>query len=520
MTVDTPAWVRDAVFYQIFPDRFAASTRVVKPGVMEAWDAPPTVHGFKGGDLLGVVERLDDLVELGITALYLNPVFSSASNHRYHTYDYLAVDPLLGGTPALRELLDAAHARGMRVVLDGVLNHASRGFWPFHHVAEAGVASPYRGWLHLDGAVLAGGRGLDPYPDADQADEQRRLERGGMPAAEASRRVLGYEGWWGLPALPRLNTDDPGCRAYLLGVAEHWLRFGIDGWRLDVAEEIDGGFWEEFRTRCRAVNPDAYLVAEIWHPKPEWLTGRHFDALMNYPLAEAILGFVGGRSLDLAVAREQHEFAVGVVPRDAASFAAELERLGALYDPAVTSVMLNLLGSHDVPRLRTVLGGDLDAVRLAMLLQLTLPGAPCIYYGDELGMEGHQDPDNRGAFPVGAPTGESAELRAFVRALVSLRHGHRALRDGALRVLAAQDQAIALLRSDGPDGMVVAANAGVAPVGVTVDLPGVDTDPVVVEVPGWPHGPDRLATWVGPGRLRLAVPARSGSVVHLVGRSL
>jgi glycosidase len=160
-----PAWVRDAVFYQVFPDRFARSSRVAKPGPLEAWDAPPTAHGFKVGDLLGIAEHLDELADLGVTALYLTPVFSSASNHRYHTYDYLAVDPLLGGTPALRELVDALHARGMRIVLDGVFNHVGRGFWPLQHVVENGLASPYVDWFHLDRERLAGGRGLDAYPD-------------------------------------------------------------------------------------------------------------------------------------------------------------------------------------------------------------------------------------------------------------------------------------------------------------------------------------------------------------------
>src|SRR5688572_5555330 len=166
MVIDTPAWVRDAVFYQVFPDRLARSDRVPKPGPLESWDAPPTILGFKGGDLLGVVEHLDRLVELGITALYLNPIFSSASNHRYHTDDYFHVDPLLGGDEALRELLDEAHARGMRVILDGVFNHAGRGFWPFHHVVENGAVSPYRDWFHLDPEVVEGRRALDPYPTA------------------------------------------------------------------------------------------------------------------------------------------------------------------------------------------------------------------------------------------------------------------------------------------------------------------------------------------------------------------
>ena len=151
MTIETPAWVRDAVFYQIFPDRFAISDRVVKPGPLEPWDSPPTVHGFKGGDLLGIVEHLDHVQAVGANAIYLNPVFNSASNHRYHTYDYMAVDPLLGSDAALRELLDACHARGIRVVLDGVFNHASRGFFPFNHVLESGKASPYRDWFYFNG---------------------------------------------------------------------------------------------------------------------------------------------------------------------------------------------------------------------------------------------------------------------------------------------------------------------------------------------------------------------------------
>jgi cyclomaltodextrinase len=144
VTIDTPSWVRDAIFYQIFPDRFASSERVQKPGPLEPWDTPPTVLGFKGGDLLGIVEHLPYLVDLGVNAIYLNPIYASAATHRYHTYDYFTVDPLLGGNDALRELLDVAHARGMRVILDGVFNHTGRGFWPFHHVLENGAASPPR----------------------------------------------------------------------------------------------------------------------------------------------------------------------------------------------------------------------------------------------------------------------------------------------------------------------------------------------------------------------------------------
>ena len=285
---DAPGWVRDAVFYQIFPDRFASSARVTKPGPLEPWNSPPTHQGFKGGDLLGIVEHLDYLTDLGVNALYLNPVFSSASNHRYHTYDYYQVDPLLGGNDALRELLDACHARSMRVILDGVFNHSGRGFWPFHHVVENGTGSPYVDWFFVDKDRLAKGGTLRPYP-TDRDREAALAEGAADPRrqGDAALRVLGYRAWWDLPALPKLNTDNPYLREHLMGAAEHWLRFGIDGWRLDVPEEIDVGFWREFRRRCRAVNPDAYIVGEIWHEKPEWLAGDTFDALMNYPLTEA-----------------------------------------------------------------------------------------------------------------------------------------------------------------------------------------------------------------------------------------
>ena len=171
MDIKTPAWVRDAVFYQVFPDRLARSGRVQAPGEFEAWSAEPTVEGFKGGDLYGIVAHLDRLQRLGVTALYLNPVFASASNHRYHTDDYYNVDPLLGGNEALRELLDEAHARGMHVVLDGVFNHSGRGWWPFHHLLENGMASPYRDWFYLADDVRAGGRALNAFPTEAQLAE-------------------------------------------------------------------------------------------------------------------------------------------------------------------------------------------------------------------------------------------------------------------------------------------------------------------------------------------------------------
>jgi neopullulanase len=468
---------------------------------------PPTHHGFKGGDLLGVEERLPYLAELGVTALYLNPVFTSASNHRYHTDDYLSVDPLLGGDSALRSLLDAAHARGMRVILDGVFNHTGRGFLAFHHILENGIASPYLDWYHVDRARLAAGRPLIAYPEPG-------LDHGGRDVMDR----LGYMAWWGLPALPKLNTDHPPVRELLLSVAEHWLRFGIDGWRLDVPGEIDDpAFWTEFRRRCRAIRPDAYLVGELWQEAQEWLAGDRFDAAMNYPLAEAILGYAAGSRLDRAALAFHSEYRERVRPMDGPTFAAELERINRLYDPAVTAVQLNLIGSHDTPRFRTLAGGRVDAVRLAVALLMALPGAPCLYYGDEIGMEGQHDPDNRRAFPPDEAAWD-IDLLGFVRALIRLRHAEPALRHGTVRVAGAAGDAVAIERRTDDATIVVALDAGdvASPFALVLpDLAGRRLLPV--PLPGWEGAEIGAVALDAQGRAELTLRPRSGVVLRAGG---
>lgn len=511
VTIDTPAWVRDAVFYQVFPDRLARSGRVEAPGELEPWDAPPTSHGFKGGDLYGVVAHLDRLRRLGVTALYLNPVFASASNHRYHTDDYFHVDPLLGGDEALRELLDEAHARDMRVVLDGVFNHSGRGFWPFHHILENGAQSPYRDWFHLDAEVKAGDRGLSAFPTPEQQATMGAMRVSGAPKGSTSRPVLGYEAWWDLPALPRLDLDEPHLRALILDVTEHWLRFGIDGWRLDVADEIGADFWREFRSRARAVKADAYLVAEIWTISPEWLEGDTFDALMNYPLTEAILGFAAQAHLETAIELPE-EYVGKLYPMDGAALWGRISQLGAVYDPGVVAVQLNLLGSHDTPRVRTLCGGDMASVRLATLLQMTLPGAPCIYYGDEIGMEGSMDPDCRRAFPVDPAEWEREPYR-WTADLAALRHSSRALRDGDLSLLGARGPALAYLLRHGHDAFACVLNAGNEPLTWELPLP---MAVAAAEAVALRIEPRREHVPVLEGEmLRITLPARDGAVVRL-----
>jgi neopullulanase len=332
----------------------------------------------------------------------------------------------------------------------------------------------------------------------------------------------GYRAWWGLPALPKLNTDDPEVREYLFGVAEHWLRFGIDGWRLDVPAEIDDeGFWQEFRRRCRAIRPDAYLVGEIWRQAPAWLQGDRFDALMNYPLAAAILGFVGGRHLDGHVLAEHHEMSHSVHAIDGHAFATRVAALDTAYDPAVVAVQLNLLGSHDTPRIRTVLGGDADRVRLATLLQVTLPGAPCIYYGDEVGLSGGNDPACRGSYPWD-PTDWEPGLRESIRAVIGLRRDEPVLRSGPIRFVGAATHAVAFQRGVGPGRLVVALNAGDGrvhlPIATGFDAPDADEDhrPAErfepIELPGFGAVPPAV---VVDGHATLDLGPRSGTVLRI-----
>lgn len=443
----TPDWVADAVFYQIFPDRFARSITVPKPSNLQEWGTPPTIHGYMGGDLVGVCERLDYLSDLGVNAIYFTPIFQSASNHRYHTHDYEKVDPMLGGNAALRRLLDEAHARGMRVVLDGVFNHASRGLFQFHDILENGPNAAYLDWFSIH-----------EFP---------------LYAYESGRKP-NYDSWWGLPALPKFNIRTPAVREFLLHVARSWVEFGIDGWRLDVANEIDDDdFWREFRTRIHAANPAAYIVGEVWHESARWLRGDMWDAVMNYLFTAACVGFFIGDSVDRT---ELDKTTLrSARPLDARAFSAEITRQLALYPACVNYAMLNLLDSHDMARFVTLARGDVSALRLASLFQMTYVGAPSIYYGDEIGLAGGHDPDCRRAFPWDSGVWNTDLLHEIQR-YIALRHSSPALRRGDYRTLLARDDVHVHARTLDRECVVVAINRGMR--ACRVDIPLGDRVPI------------------------------------------
>ena len=411
---DLPAWTQGALFYQIFPDRYARSSRAPDARGLTSWDAPPKTNSVFGGDLDGIVEHLDHIAALGAEALYLTPIFDAPSNHRYDTADYFKVDSRLGGDNALRRLVEALHGRGMRLVLDGVFNHAGRTWPPFVDVLERGDDSEYAGWFYFQ--------------------EGR------------------YETWaTDVASLPKLRTSEPALRDLVCRVGRYWIEeFGIDGWRLDVANEVDHALWRRFRDVVRAARKDAFLVGEIWEGAMPWLRGDQFDSTMNYPLRRALLryaAFARGRSTD----------ADG--PLDGEGMLDALDRLRAAYPEPLHHHMYNLLGSHDEPRPLSVLGGDRRGLVVAAALLYALPGIVSIYYGDEVGMEGGKDPMNRGAM-VWDRSRQDARLHSMFRRLGRLRTDLPALRDGRYERLESRGSLAAFARRSSDEQIVVVANSG------------------------------------------------------------
>lgn len=434
MAVQTPDWVKQAVFYQIFPDRMARTQRQIDDPAMavalEPWHEPPTPFGYKGGDLWGVMEKLDYLQDLGITAIYFTPIFQSACNHRYHTHDYYQVDPLLGGNAAFFDLLEAAHQRNIKVVLDGVFNHCSRGFFFFNDILENGPHSPWLDWFRVEGWPLSAYDGSKP---------------------------ANYQSWVDNRALPTFNHDHPAVREYLMRIGEYWVRQGIDGWRLDVPYEVEtAGFWQEFRDRIKAINPDAYIVGEVWTDALQWLDGTQFDGVMNYLFTGPAIAFAAGDRVRMDLVEKPHYFPYPAL--DAAAYGAKIQALLDLYPWEIQLAQLNLLSSHDVARIYSVVGEDEASMVLATVLLLTFPGAPSLYYGDEVGLPGELDPDCRRTFPP-----ESAWNRDLLRIhqdLIALRHQHPALRTGAYTTVYAEGMTYGFTRALEGERLLVMLNAG------------------------------------------------------------
>ena len=382
-----PAWVADAVFYQIFPERFCNGDPNNDPAGVQPWGGLPTRENFFGGDLQGVMDKLDYLQGIGVNAVYLNPIFQARTNHRYDTTDYFKVDPALGDLTLLKELVRQVHQCGMHIIFDGVFNHCGDGFAPFRDVAAKGEASEYKDWFIARS-----------YP--------------------LSTEPLNFLTCGGCTYLPKLNYAHRPVRDFVLKVARYWLEeTGMDGWRLDVPFKVPLDFWREFRLMVKSVNPQAYLVGEVWREAGQWVSGDIFDGVTNYRLRDILFDYVLTNVLD------------------GEDFGYELAALLAAHGPAANG-MLNLLDSHDTARVLTIFKGDLERLRIGLTAQMTLPGAPMIYYGDEVGLLGETDPDCRRCMPWAEKDWNLPVLQA-VRELTSLRAAHPALRRGRPQKLSA-----------------------------------------------------------------------------------
>lgn len=386
---DVPSWLDDAVFYQIIPDRFENGDPSIDPEGVEPWGNPPTRSNFFGGDFAGIESRLDHIQELGANAIYLTPIFEADTNHRYDTADYSRIDHRLGDLQSFRRFLAAAHSRGIRVVLDAVLNHCGEGHWSFRHVRAFGEESPYVDWFKFEGFPVV----RDPEPN--------------------------YATCMGCKYLPQLNHDNSLVRDYLFAITRQWTDEGIDGWRLDVPFLIKKDFWREYRKVVKGLGDDLFIVAEIWEIATDWVQGDIADGAMNYPLCEAIVEYSLGEG-------------------SGKDFANQLATLRGAIPKQAQSGMLNLLGSHDTERILTRLKGDRDLLRIAITLQMTSPGAPLIYYGDEIGFLGGNDPDCRATMQWDRNTWD-LEIFQWHQKLIQLRHAHPALRAVGDRIIYAKD---------------------------------------------------------------------------------
>ncbi|WP_155971366.1 glycoside hydrolase family 13 protein [Streptococcus ruminantium] len=380
-----PAWVSGTVWYQIFPDRFARGKASEAKQTFREWnpDLAPSPNDFFGGDLAGIIEHLDYLQDLGITGLYLCPIFKAPSNHKYDTSDYYQIDPQFGTNEELKQLVSKAHQRGMRVMLDAVFNHIGYQSKQWQDVLEKGEHSIYRDWFHID-----------RFPLVEEKNGQE---------------CVNYQTFAFQKEMPKLNTAHPEVKTYLLDIARFWIEeCDIDAWRLDVANEIDHQFWKEFRKTVLSIKPDLFILGEIWHSAQSWLVGDEHHSVMNYPLASAIKSF----------------FLTGELTDK--EFIASLNSQRFTYRQQVREVLFNLLDSHDTERISTTAKGDKNAIKAALVALFFQVGSPCIYYGTEVGLSGGEDPDCRKVMPWKKEQ-QDEELLAFVTKLIHLRQTYQTI---------------------------------------------------------------------------------------------
>jgi glycosidase len=393
-----PPWAANAIFYQIFPERFCNGDPTNDPPGKVPWNAQPAFDNFFGGDFQGIISKIPYLQQLGVTALYLNPIFDAPSNHKYDTRDYLKIAPEFGDLRVFKTMINQLHQAGIRIIIDGVFNHTGDHFWAFHDVRKRGEASRFREWYHFRGFPVC----HSPSPN--------------------------YECWWNFGTLPKLNHQNPEVVIYLLKAIAFWTSMGIDGWRLDVPNEVGMDFWRAFRRLVKTINPEAFIVGEIWDEPFAWLKGDSCDAVMNYRWRDAVIRY----------------FACNQTTAE--QFRLELlnNRNGLTWEHILSAY--NLLGSHDTPRFLTICNEDRRKFLSALAFQFTYPGIPALYYGDEIGLTGGKDPDCRKTMRWN----ESEQDRLILKetqVLAKLRKQYQSLQTGAYHDLHLGDGIFGFVRS-------------------------------------------------------------------------
>ncbi|ROR23418.1 glycosidase [Mobilisporobacter senegalensis] len=381
-----PSWISETVFYQIFVERFFNGDVKNSPENLSNWDDMPKPHSFFGGDLRGIIEKLDYLKELGVNGIYLTPIFKSPSNHKYDTVNYYEIDPFFGDESTLKELVERSHELGIKIVLDAVFNHCSNQFPPFLDVMEKGKESRYFDWFFINDDLVK----TDP----------------------PNYKMFGSVG-----CMPKLNTSNAEVKYYLLSAIRYWTEnFRIDGWRLDVSDEIDHHFWREFRVCVKEMDTEVIVIGENWHNAYPWLMGDQFDSVMNYPVTKLCLDYFARRLIN------------------AKQFEYSLSSLLIRYSDQVNEAMLNLLDSHDTERFLYTCGERKEYLKLAAAFLFSYKGMPCTYYGTEIGMTGCYDPGCRKGFEWNEEKWDK-ELLDYYKKLITLRKEEKALKYGNISFL-------------------------------------------------------------------------------------
>lgn len=410
--VHLPEWSQGQVFYQIFPERFANGDSTNDPNFVKSWGTEPDRDNFMGGDIKGIREHLDYLKELGIDCIYLNPVFEGDFNHKYATTDYYRIDSGFGNKRELAALISELHAEGMRILLDGVFNHCGINFAPFRDVVEKGETSRYKDWFYITS-----------FP--------------------VHITCHNYECVGAYKYMPKLNTGNPEVRKYLIDVMDYWIReYKIDGWRLDVSDEVDESLWEEARLILKNRYPDILLIGETWGSGLRLMNGTQLDAVMNYIFRDAIRDFI----------------ALGEINAD--GFNDRIQKMLADYPDEVNKAMYLLLDSHDTERFLTLCGGNKNKLKLAVTLQMMFVGSPAVYYGDEIGIDGENDPDCRKCMIWDSDL-QDLELKDYYKKLIGIRHNEEAVRTGNLYTDICKGDIYAFTRiKNDADAVTAVINAG------------------------------------------------------------